>query len=300
MKDGEKIIKGDDELKKYITEYYHGLFGSSDASLLNLDENRRDDIPQVSEAEKQGLIASFPFEEVREAVFQMEYNKAFGPDGFPAEFYQVFWETIKDDLLAMFVDFHNEKLPLHSLNFGIITLLPKKTEATQIQQYRPICLLNVSFKIFTKVACNRLSQIANNIMRPTQSAFMPNRYILEGVVILHETLHELQRNKANGVILKIDFEKAYDKVNWKFLQQTLRMKGFPDKWCKWIETFVSRGSVGIKVNDDIGNFFQTKKGLRQGDPLSPLLFNLVADMLAIMIAWAKQSWTTVWSYPSSH
>ena len=67
------------------------------------------------------------------------------------------------------------------------------------------------------------------------------------------------------------------------------MKGFPDKWCKWIETFVSRGSVGIKVNDDVGKFFQMKKGLRQGDPLSPLLFNLVADMLAIMIARAKQA-----------
>ena len=78
-------------------------------------------------------------------------------------------------------------------------------------------------------------------------------------------------------------------MNWKFLQQTLRMKGFPDKWCKWIETFVSRGSVGIKINDDVGKFFQTKKGLRQGDPLSPLLFNLVADMLAIMIARAKQA-----------
>ena len=126
MEDGEKIIKGDDELKKYVTEYYCGLFGPSDANLLNLDESRRDDIPQVLVDEKQGLIASFPFEEVREAVFQMEYNKALGPDGFPAEFYQVFWETIKDDLLAMFVDFHNKKLPLHSLNFGIITLLPKK------------------------------------------------------------------------------------------------------------------------------------------------------------------------------
>jgi len=116
---------------------------------------------------------------------------------------------------------------------------------------------------------------------------MPGRYILEGVVILHEAIHELHKKKMNGVILKLDFEKAYDKVNWSFLQQTLRMKGFTEKWCKWIESFVSKGSVGIKVNDDVGRFFQTKKGLRQGAPLSPLLFNLVGDMLATLIERAK-------------
>ena len=79
----------------------------------------------------------------------------------------------------------------------------------------------------------------------------------------------------NGVILKLQFEKAYNKVKWFFLQQTPKMKGFPDKWCSWIESFVSKGSVGVKFNDDIGNFFQTKKGLRQGDPLSPLLLFLL-------------------------
>jgi len=86
----------------------------------------------------------------------------------------------------------------------------------------------------------------------------------------------------------LDFEKACDNVKWSFLQQTLRMKGFPEKWCSWIQSFVSKGSVGVKVNDDIGKNFQTKKGLRQGDPLSPLLFNLVADMLAILIARARE------------
>jgi len=245
-------------------------------------------IYQVTDDDKEKLIAKFSYNEIREAIFQMEHNKVPGPDGFPAEFYQAFWDLIKNDLMAMFVEFHNGTLPLYSLNFGIITLLPKKDNAVQIQQYRPICLLNLSFKISTKVEVNRLTQVADKVIRPTQSAFMPGRYILEGVVILHETLHELHKNKMNGVILKLDFEKAYDKVKWSFLQQTLKMKGFPEKWSSWIESFVSKRSIGVKVNDDIGIFFQTKKGLRQGDPLSPLLFNLVADMLAVMIARAKQ------------
>ena len=92
----------------------------------------------------------------------------------------------------------------------------------------------------------------------------------------------------DGVLFKIDFEKAYDKVNWAFLQQALRMKGFDPKWCEWVARFIQGGSVGIRVNDDIGHYFQTLKGLRQGDPLSPVLFNIVADMLAVLITRAKE------------
>ena len=87
-------------------------------------------------------------------------------------------------------------------------------------------MLNVSFKIFTKVATNRITDIAQRIIRPTQTAFIPGRNIIEDAVILHETIHELHNKKQNDIIFKIDFEKAYDKVRWKFLQQTLRMKGF--------------------------------------------------------------------------
>jgi hypothetical protein len=76
---------------------------------------------------------------------------------------------------------------------------------------------------------------------------------------------------------------VYDKVNWDFLQQTLRIKGFSEKWCHWIRQIVSKGTVGVKVNDNIDRYFQTKKGLRQVDMLSPLLFNLVPDMLSILI-----------------
>jgi hypothetical protein len=115
--------------------------------------------------------------------------------------------------MALFNDFHEGRLPLFSLNFSIITLLPKQKEATHIRQFRPICLLNVSFKIFTKVAVNRMGGIAEKLISSTQTTFIPGRNIMEGVVVLHETIHEIHRKKMSGVVLKLDFKKAYDKVN---------------------------------------------------------------------------------------
>ena len=118
--------------------------------------------------------------------------------------------------MALFTDFHHGNLSLNRLNFGNLFFLPKNKDVKVIQQYRPICLLNVSFKIFTKVATNRLSTVAQRLIRPTQTAFLPGRNIMEGAVILHETIHELHSKKKDGVIFKIDFEKAYDKVKWSF------------------------------------------------------------------------------------
>jgi hypothetical protein len=254
----EGVIEGEEILKDYITRYYKELFGASREDGLTLNESMVEDIPQLTSSEREELMAEFVEKEVREAIFQMKHNKAPGPDGFLAEFYQVFWSIIKDDLMAMFRDFHVGDLPLFNLNFGVITLIPKEKEVKRIQQYRPICMLNVSFKIFTKVMANRLEAIACRITKPSQSAFLPGRYILEGVVVLHDTLHELRRKKQNGLILKLDFEKAYDKVNWKFLQQVLRMRGFPSLWCQWVENVVSKGSVCVQINDELGHFFQSR------------------------------------------
>ena len=165
-------------------------------------ENQISDIPQVSQEKNDVLVSEFTEAEVREAVFHMEHNKAPGPDDFPAEFNQVFWGLIKNDLMALFSDFFNEDLNLFSLNFGIITLIPKTQKATKIQQCRLICVLNVSFKIFTKIGTNRLNKVAQTVVSPTQTSFMPGRNIMEGVVILHETIHELHTKKGMGSFLK--------------------------------------------------------------------------------------------------
>ena len=101
------------------------MFGSSQRNELSLDESQIEDIPQINEDENKMLIDEFTEREVREAIFQMKHNKAPGPDGFPVEFYQVFWSLIKDDLMAMFREFHLGNLPLFNLNFGTICLIPK-------------------------------------------------------------------------------------------------------------------------------------------------------------------------------
>jgi hypothetical protein len=93
---------------------------------------------------------------------------------------------------------------------------------------------------------------SEKIVSPSQTAFIPGRNIIEGVVVLHETIHEMDRKKMSGAILKIDFEKAYDNVTWDFLQQCLRMKGFSDKSCQWINQFICKGSMRVKVNENVG------------------------------------------------
>jgi hypothetical protein len=105
--------------------------------------------------------------EVREDVFHMEHDKAPGPDGFLDKLYQVFWEVIKDDLMFLFLDFQNNTLPMYSLNFGVITLIREKCDAISIQEYRLICLLNVSFKIITKVLTNRIGMVVNRVIKPS-------------------------------------------------------------------------------------------------------------------------------------
>jgi hypothetical protein len=104
-----------------------------------------------------------------------------------------------------------------------------------------------------------MSGIVEKLISPTQTTFIPGRNIVEGLVMLHETIHKIHRKRMSGVVLKLDFEKAYDNVNWNFLQQTLRMNGFSTKWFHWISQFVTKGSVEIKVNEKLDRYFQTKK-----------------------------------------
>jgi len=134
----------------------------------------------------------------------------------------------------MLCDLHNGSLDLLRLIYGVIILIPKLKLPNNIKQFRPICLLNLVYKIITKVLTLRLTEVVDRVISKNQTAFITWRSILDGVVILQEVVHELKRTKQEGIILKLDFEKAYDRVSWHFLEEVLTKKGFSQKWVSWM------------------------------------------------------------------
>jgi hypothetical protein len=283
--DNGLLVDNEDEINKLATNYYRDLFGPSNVSNIHMnDMNMR----KLNDDDRKFLTAPFSLDEIHKVVSDLKHNCAPGPDGLPAEFFQDFWDIIKKDLWNMCDDFNKGTLDIKRLNYGLITLIPKVDNAMEMKNFRPICLLNVCYKIMTKTLNNRLSTCINKVISENQFGFVKCKYILDCVVALHEIIHEIKKKKQNGIILKIDFEKAYDKVNWYFLYNMLQQKGFGDRWCDWVMKIVKGGKVAIRTNGMIGSYFPTHKGVRQGDPFSPLLFNIAADGLACLIEKAQE------------
>jgi hypothetical protein len=203
---------------------------------------------KVSQEENDLLSAPFTEEEIMEAIFSRYAEGARGPDGLPFLFYQKFWDILKDDIVKMFEAFHKGELDLYRLHFAMLTLIPKIENANEMRFFRPISLINCSFKIFSKVLTDRLGKVSQRLVSPNQSAFIKGRYILERVVIAHELVHEGHKSKEPRVILKLDYEKAYDRVSWDFLFEVLESIGFCEKWIMWMRCVVEKGSVGVNLN----------------------------------------------------
>jgi hypothetical protein len=180
---------------KHATAFYKDLFGPAVDSGIRL-ENQIWDVDEIICAEEREIMdRTFSETEIKNAIDLMENNKAAGPDGIPAEFYKECWDIIKMDVVTAFNDFHRHAIDLKRINYGIITLIPKGPDADRIQKYRPICLLQVLFKIFTKVLTIRAIPIMNKVIHPCQTAFIKGRFITDGVALLQEVLREAKFRK---------------------------------------------------------------------------------------------------------
>jgi hypothetical protein len=185
--------------------------------------------------------------------------------------------------MAMVKNFEKGEINIARLNYAIIILIPKEEGAKSIRKFRPISLLNCSFNFFAKTLNNRLEGICNRLLSQNQIAFVKGSYILKSVVAALEISHVPMRAKEKGLILKLDYEKAYNRVRSYFLQAMMESKGFGPRWSDWVMSLVQGRSICIRVNDENSQYFKPCKGLRHGDPLSPLLFNLVVDIFSRML-----------------
>jgi hypothetical protein len=133
-----------------------------------------------------------------------------------------------------------------------------------------------------------MEALCARLLAPNQTAFVRGRFILESVVATHQIIHDAVKQDKKGMVLMLDYERAYDRVDWHFLKEMLISRCFGPKWIRWIMCLVEGGSISIRVNDEISPYFKPGKGLRQGDPLSPLLFNVVIDVFSRMLVKAAR------------
>ena len=214
---------------------------------------------------------------------QLPTGKAPGVDSVPAEFYQEVWEDIEFDIFNFVSESIDRAAIAADLNISKIALLPKSEDRTRIQNYRPISLLNTLYKVVAKVYANRMKPLLHNWILPSQTGFVPNRCILDNIFLAFESIEWALENKQDLSMLLLDFEKAYDRVSWKFLRQTMDRMEFNPRWTQQVMSLNLNASAAIIINGEQSKPFQLQRSVRQGCPLAPYLFLLTVDVLGQML-----------------
>ncbi|XP_074274046.1 uncharacterized protein LOC141597480 [Silene latifolia] len=274
---------GDEEVANVANAYFQGLFQSTQPMVT-------DDIlvgvgNRVTAAMNDGLRRAYTEEEITEALNQMHPLKAPGPDGMNGLFYQTYWDQVGPCVTRTVLAILRGELSPREINKTNIVLIPKKKAPDKIREFRPISLCNVAYKLVSKVLANRLKVFLGEIVSENQSAFTPGRAISDNVLIAFEIFNFMKGHKGREgfMALKLDMAKAYDRVEWVFLERVLRAMGFDRAWVRRVMDCVSTVSFSVLINGQPSSTFIPARGLRQGDPLSPYLFILCAEVLSSLM-----------------
>ena len=278
-----RIVSDPHDLCDSFSAFYSDLFtaspvdSSAQQSLLsNLSAALSQDQADLCE----GYLG---VEECREALMGMARNKAPGSDGLPMEFYVKFWDVLGSDLVTVLNSCFDAGLLSSSQRRGVISLSFKKGDRLDPRNWRPISLLNVDYKLAARVLAGRLLKVIHLVVADDQTCGVPGRYIGENVAFLRDVVHYASFSGQPIAILSLDQEKAFDRVDWGFMRSTLLSMGFGQSFVKWVDLFYTDVSSAVSVNGYLSSFFSLSRGVRQGCPLSPLLYVLVSEVLAVNI-----------------
>ena len=277
------------EIMEEEYSYYKKLYTSSTKKNHENKDLFTTESPKISEEYHQDLTSEITEDEIWKIIKTSPLNKSPGIDGFTTEFYIEFWPWIKDYMIQSFRTSLDKGFLSTTQRRGVISMIPKPgKDLDKLKNWRPITLLNQDYKIIAKVMANRCKKLLPSIIGTDQSGFVEHRYIGCNIMRLHNLIDLCKEEELNGLLLNIDFEKAFDSIEWSHIYKALSFFNFPDQYIKWIKCFYNQTETCIINNGHATPFFTPGRGVRQGCPLSPYLFVISVELMTL---WIKQRTT---------
>ena len=263
--------------------YYADLFIAQECDCKAQDAMLAKLSRRLSLAEREACEGVLTVEECFHALQGIPRGKTPGSDRFPMEFFVSFWQTLGADLVRVLnVAYETSQLST-SQRRGLIIVLYKKNDRLDAKNWRPISLLNVDYKIATRTISGRLLAVLSSIIGPDQMCRVPGRTISSNLFLIRDLLEYVEREDIPLALLSLDQEKAFDRVDWGFLVRTVETFNFGPTFLRWIKLFYTNIESAVVINGWTSAFFQCSRGVRQGCPLSPLLYVITIEVLAVCL-----------------
>ncbi|WVZ53275.1 LOW QUALITY PROTEIN: hypothetical protein U9M48_004243 [Paspalum notatum var. saurae] len=279
-----RAISEPDSMASALFDHFNEILGTEFVRPHSLNLHRLN----LNAVDGEGLDHCFSEEEIWNAIKELPSEKGSGAGWFHWAVLQT-WPVIKSDVVNAFSVFWSlDHRSLFLLNDALLVLLRKKNSPREVKDYRPISLVHSFSKLVTKVLAERLAPKLDALILKNQCAFIRGRSIHDCFRAVQLSCKLLYRQKTSCVLLKIDIARAFDSVAWPFLLELLEHRGFSRRWRDWMARILQTASTRILLNGRPGRRICHGRRLRQGDPLSPLLFVLVMDVLNSMISLAKR------------
>ena len=276
-----------EEIEIFYKELYTSTTSFENAQFISFIEKL--ELPRLEDSVSSKLEGDITLKECKDILSTFSRGKSPGEDGFTWEFYNCFFDLLGKDLVDSFNASYRVGELAPSQRRGVITLIPKEdSDLSSLANWRPITLLNVDYKIASKVITKRLEKVLTLLINPDQTGFIKGRYIGQNIRLINDILEQTKLRNIPGILLQLDFRKAFDTIEWKFIQRTIQLFNFGESIQRWISIFYVNSESAVLNNGFCTNYFRLSRGVRQGCPLSPCLFILAAELLACKIRQDKE------------